>query len=190
MMSVSEVSYKMRYSRDCDLLVFAGFTMEKERNSETNLTPAEIREFKVILLAKRNKILGNLTCMEAETLHRQLSNLSNLPIHMADVGSDNYEIENTLGLMDSERKLISEIDAALERIEDETYGICEGSGKPIPKARLEAIPWARYCVEYAKLLEKGLVQREKSFNSTSYDYKTDNEEDEDLKQSYWKTENL
>lgn len=164
--------------------------MEEERKSKTSLMPAEIQKFKAILLAKRNEVLGNMTCMEAETLHRQLSNLSNLPIHMADVGSDNYEIENTLGLIDSERKLISEIDAALERIEDETYGICEGSGKPIPKTRLEAIPWARYCVEYATLLEKGLVQREKSFDSTSYDYKTDNEEDEDLKQSYWKTEKL
>jgi len=190
MMSVSKVFYEMRYSRDCNLFVFTELTMDKERNSETNLTPDEIRKFKVILLAKRNEILGNLTCMEAETLHRQLSNLSNLPIHMANVGSDNYEIENTLGLMDSERKLISEIDIALERIEDGTYGVCEGSGKPIPKTRLEAIPWARYCVEYATLLEKGLVQRETSFNSTSYDYNTDDEEDEDLKQSYWKAEKL
>jgi len=164
--------------------------MEEERKSETSLMPAEIRKFKAILLAKRNEILGNMTCMEAETLHRQRSDLSNLPIHMADVGTDSYEMENTLGLMDSERKLISEIDAALERIEYETYGICEGSGKPIPKARLEAIPWARYCVEYATLLEKGLVQREIFFNSTSYDYETDDEEDEDLKQSYWKAEKL
>jgi len=148
--------------------------MEEERKSKTSLMPAEIQKFKAILLAKRNEVLGNMTCMEAETLHRQRSDLSNLPIHMADVGSDNYEIENTLGLMDSERKLISEIDAALERIEDETYGICEGSGKPIPKTRLEAIPWARYCVEYATLLEKGLLggkeddRYDESYNEEPY----------------------
>ena len=160
MMSANEVSHKMQCCRDCNLLVFTGLTMEEERKSKTHLTSAELRKFNAILLAKRNEILGNVTCMEAETLYRQRSDLSNLPIHMADVGSDNFEIENTLGLVDSERKLISEIDAALERIENGTYGICEGSGKPIPRARLEAIPWARYCVEYAVLLEKGLVTEE------------------------------
>jgi len=179
MMSVSEVSYKMRYSRDCDLFIFAGLTMEEERNSETNLTPDEIRKFKAILLDKRNEVLGNMTCMEAETLHRQRSDLSNLPIHMADVGSDNYEIENTLGLMDSERKLISEIDTALERIEDGTYGICEGSGKQIQKARLEAIPWARYCVEFASMFEKGIFAREDFIDESEDSEHFDEEQDDD-----------
>jgi RNA polymerase-binding protein DksA len=76
---------------------------------------------------------------------------------MADLGTDNYEQEFALGLMDSERKLLREIDNALVRIEKKTYGICEGTGKQIPKARLEAQPWARYCVEYARKLEQGLV---------------------------------
>jgi RNA polymerase-binding protein DksA len=76
---------------------------------------------------------------------------------MADIGTDNYEQEFALGLMDSERKLLKEIDDALQRIEKRTYGICEGTGKPISKARLEAQPWARYCVEYARMLEQGLV---------------------------------
>jgi len=179
MMSVSEVSYKMRYSGDCDLLVFAGFTMEKERNSETNLTPAEIREFKVILLAKRNEVLGNLTCMEAETLRRQRSDLSNLPIHMADVGSDNYEIENTLGLMDSERRLLAEIEDALTRIENGTYGICEGNGEPIPKGRLDAIPWARYCVSCASMFEKGTFVREDFIDESEDSEHFDEEQDDD-----------
>jgi RNA polymerase-binding protein DksA len=119
-------------------------------------TPAEIRKFKAILLVKRNEILGDITSMEAESLLRQISDLSRLPTHLADLGTDNYEIENTIGLMDSERKLLGEIDGALDRIEDGTYGICQGSGKPIPKDRLKAIPWAKYCVDYARLLEKGL----------------------------------
>ncbi|MHC4073711.1 MAG: TraR/DksA family transcriptional regulator [Planctomycetota bacterium] len=83
--------------------------------------------------------------------------LSSMPIHMADIGTDNYEQEFALGLMDSERKLLREIDDALVRIEQKAYGVCEGTGKPIPKARLEAQPWARYCVEYARMLEQGLV---------------------------------
>jgi len=61
-------------------------------------------------------------------------------------------------LMDSERKLLHEIDDALQRIENKTYGVCEGTGQPIPKARLEAQPWARHCVEYTRMLEQGLVE--------------------------------
>jgi len=80
-----------------------------------------------------------------------------MPIHMADIGTDTYEQEFSLGLMDSERRLVREILDALRRIEQGTYGICEGTGKPIPKGRLEANPWARYCVEYASLLEQGKV---------------------------------
>jgi len=62
--------------------------------------------------------------------------------------------------MDGERRLLTEIDEALRRIEEGTYGICEGTNKPIPKARLEAQPWARYCVEYARMIEEGLVEEE------------------------------
>lgn len=80
-----------------------------------------------------------------------------MPIHMADIGTDNYEQEFALELMDGERKLLREIDDALGRIEQGTYGICEGKGTPIAKARLEANPWARYCVKYARMLEQGLV---------------------------------
>ena len=80
-----------------------------------------------------------------------------MPIHMADLGTDNYEQEFALGLMDSERKLLREIDDALQRIEEGTYGICEATGEPIATNRLKAKPWARYCVEYARKLEQGLV---------------------------------
>ena len=59
--------------------------------------------------------------------------------------------------MDGERKLLREIDYALERIHQGTFGICTDTGKPIAKARLEAQPWARYCIEYARMLEKGLA---------------------------------
>jgi RNA polymerase-binding protein DksA len=114
-----------------------------------------------MLLKKRREIVGDVNEMEDEALKKArleaTGNLSSMPIHMADLGTDNYEQEFALGLMDSERKLLREIDDALERIEQQVYGICEGTGKPIPKARLEAQPWARYCVEYARMLEQGAV---------------------------------
>jgi RNA polymerase-binding protein DksA len=154
--------------------------MSKEKTNKTYLAPAEIKKFKMTLLAKRTEILSNVTCMEDETLRKPKTDSSNMPIHMADAGTDNYEMENTLGLMDSERKLIVEIDHALSRIEDGTYGICEGSDEPIPKERLKAIPWARYCVAYASLLEKGLVKKEEAFDEPYYEDEANEEQNEDL----------
>ncbi len=131
------------------------------RTKKSHLTTADIERFKQMLLEKRREILVNVNEMEDETLKKSrldaAGDLSSMPIHMADIGTDNYEQEFALGLMDSERKLLREIDNALQRIEQGTYGICEGTGKQIPKARLKAQPWARYCVEYARMLEQGLV---------------------------------
>ncbi|MBW8034558.1 MAG: hypothetical protein FVQ79_02525 [Planctomycetes bacterium] len=91
--------------------------------------------------------------------------LSSMPIHMADMGTDNFEQEFALGLMDSERKLLEEINDALGRIVDGVYGICSGTGKDIRKARLEANPWARYCIEYATMVEKGqIIEGEKIYD--------------------------
>ena len=131
--------------------------MAKSGTNGQELSPAEMRKLTAMLLAKRNEILGNMTEMESEALRRDRTDLSNVPFHMADAGSDNYEIDNTLGLMDSERRILLEIDAALGRIESGKYGICRGGGERIPKKRLTAIPWARYCVDCATLAEKGLL---------------------------------
>ena len=87
------------------------------------------------------------------------SNLSNLPIHMADMGTDNYEQEFTLGLVEKDRQLLREINLALSKIRDGSYGICEGTSKPITRARLEAQPWARYSIDYARRIEKGMGRR-------------------------------
>jgi len=134
--------------------------MRNETN-KNKLTAAEIKKFKTLLLKKLAEILGNVTSMETEAFRRERSDLSNMPIHMADLGTDSSEIDNIIGLMDSERKILVEIDNALSRIEDGTYGICQGRGEPIPKERLKAIPWARYCVGCATLIEKGLLAKKK-----------------------------
>ena len=128
------------------------------------LGKSELEEFRKMLIDKRRAILGDMTGMEAETVrsNRQdrSGDLTNIPIHPADVGTDNFEQEFTLGLLESERTLLREIDDALERVKGGSYGVCMGTGKPIDKARLRARPWAKYCIEYARLLEKGLVPRE------------------------------
>jgi RNA polymerase-binding protein DksA len=129
---------------------------------KTHLTAEELAHFRELLLAKRADLLGDVNSMEDEALQKSklsaAGDLSTMPIHMADIGTANYDQEFALGLLDSERKLLREINDALQRIADGTYGICEGTGKPIAKARLEANPWARYCVEYARMVEQGLVK--------------------------------
>jgi len=142
--------------------------MTQKKGNDGMLTAAEIREFKALLLEKLEEILDNVVFMEEETLRKPRTDLSNMPIHMADVGTDSYEMENILGLMDSERKLLAEIEDALARIENGTYGICEGKNEPIPKERLRAIPWARYCVTCANLFEKGIFVREDFFEESDY----------------------
>ena len=143
---------------------------------------AEIEKFRELLLQKRSEILGNVTTMEDETFKKERSELSSMPFHMADMGSDNFEQEFALGLMDGERKILAEIDGALHRIEDGTFGICEGKGEKIPKARLSAIPWARYCVACAELFEKGMLAGEETprlpADIADYDDKEEEPEEE------------
>ena len=146
------------------------------------LTKTDIERFEQMLLEKRREILVNVNEMKDEALKKSRldasGDLSSMPIHMADIGTDNYEQEFALGLMDSERKLLGEIDNALQRIEQRTYGICEGTGKPISKARLEAQPWARYCVEYARMLEQGLVTEPEQPFSEPQEYESKDESEE------------
>ena len=108
---------------------------------------------------ERRELVGDMSSMEREALRSGgTSNLSTLPIHMADMGTDNYEQEFTLGLVEKDRVLLREINQALAKIQDGSYGICEGTGKPIGKARLEAKPWARFSIEYTRKMENGMVR--------------------------------
>ncbi|OHB53215.1 MAG: hypothetical protein A2Y10_13245 [Planctomycetes bacterium GWF2_41_51] len=126
------------------------------------LSAEEVEHFKELLSEKRKEMIGDVNHIEDEALKKSRldasGDLSSMPIHMADIGTDNYEQEFSLNLLDSERKILREIDFALARIEDESFGICEATGRGISKARLEARPWARYCIAYAKLVEKGVVK--------------------------------
>jgi len=127
------------------------------------LTAEEVKHFQQQLTEKMQEIVGDVNSIEDEALKKSRldasGDLSSMPIHMADIGTDNYEQEFALNLIDSERKILREITEALQRIEEETYGVCEVTGRGISKARLEARPWARYCIEYAKLVEKGVIRQ-------------------------------
>ena len=154
----------------------AGNGVVKTAKVVSGLGRAELNHFRDLLLEKRREILGDVGTMENEAF-KAGSNLSNMPIHMADVGSDNFEQEFTLGLIESERQMLREIQEALVRIDDGSYGICIGTGKPIGKVRLEAVPWAKYSMDYARALEQGLVRREAGHRSEEESGGGDDDED-------------
>jgi DnaK suppressor protein len=126
------------------------------------LPKSELEQFRKMLLAKRRSLIGDMNGMESEALHQNRQDaggdLSLMPDHPANIATDNFEQEFTLGLLESERTLLHEINEALERIDGGTYGICLGTNEPISKARLQARPWAKYTIEYARMLEKGQVR--------------------------------
>lgn len=115
----------------------------------------ELKKYKKILLERRAELTQNLHSMANEAL--KPSEGGSDVEDSADFGSDQYSQELSLDLMEKEQGVIKDIDDALERIDEGTFGICEGSGDKIPKARLDAIPWARYTVQFQEKIEKGLV---------------------------------
>ncbi|MFG0256381.1 MAG: TraR/DksA family transcriptional regulator [Phycisphaerales bacterium JB043] len=137
-------------------------TMHNETHEETRpkltKTPFNKRQldkFRGVLLVKRAQVLGDVTDMEDEALGRGDSELSSLPQHLADQGSDEYDQSLALGLAASQRALLLEIDDAIGRIDNKTYGICELTGVPIKQERLDETPWARYSVEGARMADSG-----------------------------------
>ena len=131
----------------------------KMARNKAGITTRELERFRDLLYEKRREITGDVSSMETSALRSSNGNLSTLPMHMADTGTDNYEQEFTLGLVEKDRKLLHEINVALAKIQDGSYGICEGTGKPIAKPRLEAQPWAKYSIEHARQLERPQFRR-------------------------------
>jgi DnaK suppressor protein len=105
------------------------------------------------LLALRARLLGDVNQMADAALKD--SNAVRMPSEMADIGTEAYEQELTLDLLCNEKEVLEQIEAALERIADGSYGRCEACGKSIPKARLDAIPYAALCVKCASQQENG-----------------------------------
>lgn len=119
---------------------------------------AETKVYKERLLNLRARLRGDVTQMADAALRKNRMDgtreFSSMPIHMADLGSDNFEQEFTLSLMENEEGTLELIEMALERIEDGTYGQCDECGVKIPKARLNALPYAPLCVKCAGQLER------------------------------------
>ena len=102
------------------------------------------------LLELREQLLRQMNGLAKESAQE----LPGYSLHMADSGTDNFDRDFALSLLSSDQDAVYEIEEALKRIEKKTFGVCELTGKTIPKARLEAIPWTRFTVEAQGQLER------------------------------------
>ncbi len=122
------------------------------------LNAKECDEFHKLLLARRAIIAGDVDHMQESALKSSgaagSGNLSTVPYHMADVGTDNFEHEFVLGLIENEEEELRQIDDAIERIQTGNYGTC-ACGTPIPKSRLRALPYANLCIDCKRDEENG-----------------------------------
>jgi DnaK suppressor protein len=118
-------------------------------NGKVKIKPEWAKYYKN-LLDLRERLLSQMSGLAKESAEEMAS----YSLHMADSGTDNFDRDFALSLLSSDQDAIYEIEEALKRIEKDTYGICELTSKPIPKARLDAIPWTRFTVEAQGQLER------------------------------------
>ncbi len=124
-------------------------TSKTKKNGELKVK-AEWAKFYHRLLELREQLMRQMNGLAKESAQE----MAGYSLHMADSGTDNFDRDFALSLLSSDQDAIYEIEEALKRIEKNTYGICELTGKPIPKTRLEAIPWTRFTVQAQAQLEK------------------------------------
>ena len=118
----------------------------------------EAKVFYDLLMKKKSELLKGIEHIANDTLKTSqrdaAGDLSAYSLHMADVASDNYEREFSLGLADTEQKLLNRINTALEKIDSNTFGLCELCEKKITKERLKIVPYAELCVPCQEKSEK------------------------------------
>ena len=130
------------------------------QNGSPKIKP-EWQKYYNILLELRERLRNQMAGLAKESAEQ----LAGYSLHMADSGTDNFDRDFALSLLSSDQDAVYEIEEALKRIERQTYGVCELSGKSIPKARLDAIPWTRFTVEAQMQLEKDGALRSRRLGS-------------------------
>lgn len=121
------------------------------------LAPTELRKYQQRLQNLANRLDEDCSQLKDEALRpdggEASGGLSDVPVHPADLGTHTFEEEVSLGLLSNEEQLLQEIEDALSRIDQGNYGTCAGCCQRIPKTRLDAIPYARFCVACTKARE-------------------------------------
>ncbi len=152
---------KPNHIKAASLADILGFNPKKRAAMDPNddkHVPEKFRRFYRLLIGLRNHLTAGIELHSEETLKRSAKDdagdLSSYGQHMADAGTDTFDRDFALSMVASEQEALSEIDAAIKRINDGTYGICEHTSKPIPKDRLLAVPFTRFTAEAQKEIER------------------------------------
>ena len=118
----------------------------------------DLKEFKKVILKRKEEILDAIKHISEDTLRKSQKDasgdISGYSFHMADVATDTYDREFSLGLASSEREILYELDDALKRVDDGSFGVCEDCSSLISKSRLKAVPAARTCIKCQEKREK------------------------------------
>ena len=130
--------------------------MPARRNGPVKIK-SEWQKYYQNLLDLRERLMRQMNGLAKESAEE----MAGYSLHMADSGTDNFDRDFALSLLSSDQDALYEIEEALKRIERDTYGTCELTGKQIPHARLDAIPWARFTVEAQAQLEREGALRQK-----------------------------
>ena len=138
-----------------------GHTSAKvKKNGEVKIKPQWAKYYHR-LIELRDQLTRQVKGLAKESAQE----MAGYSLHMADSGTDNFDRDFALSLLSSDQDAVYEIEEALKRIEKNTYGVCELTGKPIPKKRLEAIPWTRFTVQAQAQLEREGALRQRRLGS-------------------------
>lgn len=122
------------------------------------LNKKEREHFRKLLLEVRSRVVSGLEHFEQDALNKSQreasGDLSGYSHHMADMASDSYTSELRMGMAENEQHLLNEIDHALRKMDEGTFGLCERYGTPISRARLQAVPYTRYSLKAQEEIER------------------------------------
>jgi RNA polymerase-binding transcription factor DksA len=156
-----EKPYKPNHVKAASLSEILGFNPKRVKAAEVievHNVPEKYKRFYKLLIDMRKHLTEGIERHSEETLKRSTKDdagdLSAYGQHMADAGTDTFDRDFALSLVSSEQEALSEIEAAIKRVRDGTYGICEITAKPISKERLLAVPFTRYSAEAQKQIER------------------------------------
>ena len=157
-----EKPHKPNHIKPASLADILGFNPAKGRKPalhlDESLVPEKFKRYYKLLIELRHHVLVQLGEHTEETLLKSAKedsgDLSGYGQHMADAGTDTFDRDFALSLVSSEQEALGEIEAAIKRVHDGTYGICESTQQPIAKERLLAVPFTRYSAEAKKIVER------------------------------------
>jgi len=127
------------------------------KKKQKKIGKRQLKAYREMLLKEKERITGEIQHINKDTLNRSQrdasGDISGYTYHMADVATDSYDREFSLGLANNEREILYEVNEALKKVEDGSYGNCLECAKPITKKRLKAVPYTKFCIKCQSILE-------------------------------------